>query len=71
MSLQAMSYFYEFFWVEIKFGTLPNIFEAVQGSEYASGSFTLGGNIFIQKSNSWFNKRKRKVNHNLTHLWKG
>ena len=52
MSLQALSEFYEFFWVEIAFPTLSNIFEAGQGSEYASGSLSLAGNILIHKSNS-------------------
>ena len=38
----------EFFWVEIKFGTLSNISEAGHGSEYASGVF-LWQEIFLFK----------------------
>ena len=68
MSLQAMSSFYEFFWVKVIFGTLSNISEAGQGSEYALGSLSLSEEIFIQKSNNWFKQRKGKVYHNLTHL---
>ena len=71
MSLQAMSWFYEFFWVKVIFGTLSNISEAGQGFEYALGSLSLAEEIFIQKSNNWFKQRKRKVYHNLTHIWKG
>ena len=44
-----MSSFYEFFWVKIIFGTgtLLNISEAGQGSEYASGSLSFAEEIFI------------------------
>ena len=42
-----------------------NFCEACQGSEYASVSLSLTGEIFTQKRDSWFNKKKRKVYHSL------
>ena len=50
------------------FVKVVNGFEACQGSEYASASFSLTGEIFTQKSNNWFYHKKgifKKVYHNL------